>query len=77
MNKVTEYKTRDLAEASAFITKGQEITRIEREGAICYFVFNNSELCKELSNKFFFGNFQVNARELYESMNRLKNRIFS
>ncbi len=76
MNKITEYKTRDLAEASALITKGQEIKRIEREGVICYFIFNDGETCKELSNKFFFGKLQVNAREFYESMNRLKNRIF-
>jgi len=77
MNKKTEYKTRDLAEASALISKGQEIKRIEREGSICYFILSDGETCKKLSNKFFFGNLQVNAREFHESMNRLKNRIFS
>lgn len=77
MNNFTEYKTKDLAEASALVTKGQEIINIERNGGICHFVFSDNETCKELSNKFFFGDLQVNARGYYEAMNRLKNRIFN
>lgn len=77
MNTKTEYKTRDLAEASAFIANGQEFKRLEREGSICYFIFDDIETCKEISTKYFFGDLQVNAREFHEGMNRLKNRIFS
>lgn len=72
-----EYKTKDLAEASALLTKEQKLLRIEREGRICWFVFENRASCQQLSNKFFFDDLLVSARKYYESMMRLKNRIFA
>lgn len=77
MNKTQGYKTKDLAEAAALITSGQQLQRIDREGSICFFIFANKGDCKMLSNKFFFGDLQVNAMSYYENMNRLKNRIFA
>lgn len=74
--KNQEYKTKDLAEASALITNKEVLLRINRVGSVCYFVFENKEKCSKVSNDFFFGNLQVNAREFYESTIRLKNRIF-
>lgn len=71
------YKTKDLAESAALIIKNIKLIRIDREGRICWFVFDNKEECEKLSNKFFFGELQVNAREYYEALGRLKNRIFS
>ena len=72
-----EYKTKDLAEAAALIVNGEQISRIEREGRLCWFIFEDKDKCENLSNKFFFGGLLVNAREYYEAMTRLKNRIFS
>jgi len=71
-----EYKTKDLAEAAALIATGQQLQRIVREGSICFFIFTDKIYCEKVSNEFFFGNLQVNARDYHESMNRLKNRIF-
>lgn len=71
------YKTKDLAESAALIIKNIRLIRIDREGRICWFVFDNKEECEKLSNQFFFGELQVNAREYYEALGRLKNRIFS
>ena len=71
------YKTKDLAEAGVLVIKKQHLTRIDREGLTCWFLFNNKKECENLSNKFFFGEVLVNAREYYETINRLKNRIFS
>ena len=76
MKKTQEYRTKDLAEAAVLIAAGQQLQRIDREGSICFFVYSNKISCEKLSNEFFFGNFQVNARDYYENMNRLKNRIF-
>jgi len=69
------YKTKDLAEAGALIIKKLQL--IEREGKICWFLFSNKQECEKLSNQFFFGEFLVNALEYHETLNRLKNRIFS
>lgn len=71
------YKTKDLAESAALIVEGQNLLKIEREGRLCWFIFENKEKCIELSNKFFFGGLLVNAREFYEATTRLKNRIFA
>lgn len=71
-----EYKTKDLAEATALITTGNSLVGIERDGKICFFIFANKEKCIEISNKYFFGELIVNARNFYEAMTRLKNRIF-
>ena len=71
------YRIKDLAEAGALIVKKQQLVEIEREGKTCWFVFENKQECEKLSNQFFFGEFLVNARDYYETLNRLKNRIFS
>lgn len=77
MKKITEYRTKDLAESTALIVSQAKLLRIEREGSTCYFIFENQKNCESISNEFFFGDLQVNARDFYENMNRLKNRIFS
>jgi len=73
----TEYSTKDLGEASALLVGKQLFIRIDRSGSTCWFVFDNKEECKKLSDQFFFGELLVNAREYYEALGRLKNRIFS
>lgn len=71
------YKTKDLAEASALLVMKKTLLKVEREGQICWFVFDDKKNCEKISNNFFFGQLPVNAREYYEAMNRLKNKIFS
>ncbi|HSX09133.1 MAG TPA: hypothetical protein VLF93_03205 [Candidatus Saccharimonadales bacterium] len=71
------YRTKDLAEAAALIVEGQSLIKIEREQGICWFVFDNKNICESLSNKFFFGGLMINAREYSNTMKLLKGRIFS
>ncbi|OGK18670.1 hypothetical protein A3B50_00610 [Candidatus Roizmanbacteria bacterium RIFCSPLOWO2_01_FULL_40_42] len=70
------YKTKDLAEAGTLILLKQRLISIEREGRVCWFVFQNRGECERLSNQFFFGECLVNARDYHEALGRLKNRIF-
>jgi hypothetical protein len=72
-----EYLTRDIGEAASLIVKKQKLIRIDRDNRICWFVFENIEECKKLSSDFFFGELLINARDYYEALGRLKNRIFS
>jgi len=72
-----DYKTKDLGEAAALIVKKQRFIRIDRDGRICWFVFENLQECEMLSSDFFFGELLINARELQEAIKRLKHRIFS
>lgn len=71
------YKTKDLSEASMLIVKGQQLLTIVREGHICWFIFDNKEVCEKLSNQYYFSEVLVNARIFHEAMSRLKGRIFA
>lgn len=71
------YRTRDLAESAALIVQHQRLIQVEREGRICWFLFENKETCEQISNQFFFGELSVNARDYQEAIARLKNRIFA
>lgn len=71
------YKTKDLAEGAMLLVMRRNLLEIEREGNICFFVFDNKKRCEELSQQFFFDTLLVNARDYYEAITRLKNRIFS
>jgi len=72
-----EYKTKDIGECSALVTSGQKIINIQRDGKLCWFVFEHTNKCEEISREYFFGNLQGNLRQYNEAMNVLKNRIFS
>ena len=71
------YKTKDLAEGAMLLVMKRNLLEIEREGHICFFVFENKKRCEELSRQFFFDTLLVNAREYHEALTRLKSRIFS
>jgi len=75
MNNV--YKTRQLAESAALVMQKQRLIKFERIGKVCWFYFDNAEKCQQISNDYFFGELNVNARDFYETITRLKNRIFS
>jgi len=72
-----EYKTKDLGEGAALVTSGLKILDIRRDGTICWFLFKHTKQCEEISKEYFFGNLKGNLRNYNESINILKNRIFS
>lgn len=73
----TEYRTRDLAEASILFAKKQRLSRLERKGKVCWFVFENKKVCQEISRQFWFGECLVNGKDYHDAMQTLKNRIFA
>ncbi len=77
INHMDNYRTKDLAEAAALLIMKRTLSTIEREGHICFFVFEDKSRCEEISRQFFFDTLLVNAREYHEAITRLKNRIFS
>lgn len=77
MKKRIDYSTKDLAEAAALMVLGQSLTEINREGDICWFVFEDERACQELSHKYFFDNLLVKARDYQEAMKRLKRMVFA
>jgi len=76
-NKPDQYRTRDLAESATIFLLGQQLINIERINGVCWFIFEDLNKCKEISNNFWFGKCIVNAKDYYDTINKLKNRIFS
>ncbi len=76
-HKSNEYSTKDLAEAGFLLTKSAVLIRVEKENRTCWFVFRDKEKCTKLSGNFWFGNAPVPARLFYDSIQTLKNRIFT
>lgn len=75
--KPNQYRTKDLGETSALIAMKICLVGIDRIEHICWFIFEDYDLCKKLSSQYFFGDLQVNAREFYEAMLRAKGKIFN
>lgn len=74
----TTYQTRDLHEAAVLLTMKRPLVDIKREGGnTCWFVFDNKDRCQQISQQYFFDTLLVNARDLVEAQQILKNRIFS
>lgn len=76
-NMQDKYKTKDLGEAGALLCKAVVLLELRENGGVVWFIFSSPSMCKEISNKYFFGELLVNAREYNESLRILKNRIFS
>lgn len=76
-NKPNQFRTKDLAESAIIFLLGQQLIDIEKINGICWFIFDNYQKCKEISNNFWFGKCLVNAKDYYDTINKLKNRIFS
>ena len=75
INKDGDHKTKDLPEVAALIINKQKLIKIQRDGSICWFIFEHSPKCEEISTEYYFGNLLVNAREYYETMKMLKGKV--
>lgn len=68
--------TKDLGEAAALLTKGLKLIRLEKDSGFYWFVFekNNSQ---ELSSSYWAGELLVIAKDFYDKMRSLKDRLFA
>ncbi|MDD4382993.1 MAG: DUF5659 domain-containing protein [Candidatus Shapirobacteria bacterium] len=70
------FESKDLAESSFLLAKGKILESIEREGSVCWFVFQDKESCEDLVRKFRFGDSTIQAKKFYEAIQTLKKLIF-
>lgn len=71
------YRTKDLSEAAFLMTKGLPLNSLKREGKTCWFIFADEAKCKTLSSMYWFQNAEIPAKLFVDSIQTLKNRIFS
>ena len=72
------FQTKDLPEASFLLARGRSLQNTVHNGRICWFIFDDSDsTCKALTDEFWQGKGTIDAKTYYDSMQRLKNAIFS
>jgi len=76
-NANRQYEVKDLFEAAVLLSKGAELDGVKKIGSICYFIFENRDLCAEISEDYRFNKLQVTAWELKDALNKLKTLIYN
>lgn len=71
-----EYKTKDLGEATALVTKDVKLLRLERGSGFYWFVFSLDQT-GDLPNHYWSGELLVSAKQYNEAMRSLKDRLFA
>ena len=71
-----EYSTRTLALAAALIAAGRKLLRLDREGRVAFFIFDDSTICDDLEQRYWAGSLQVDAKEYADAEKTLKDRLF-
>ncbi len=77
MNMNDHFLTKDLYLAGMLYGKNIPFVGINRSNGLCFFVFENHELCEKLQQQFFSGTVDVNARKFVDGLRVLKDLIFS
>lgn len=73
----TEFRTKDLYEASVIYALGKKLLRLEDGSNQYWFVFADNEGSKRISDSYWAGDIEVNAKALVHSIKDLKDRVFA
>lgn len=68
-------RTKDLYLSAFFHAKGLPLKKVERDGSICWFIFN--EVDDELINNFWSGEGTCSVKSFVDAVRTLKDRIYS
>lgn len=71
------YKTKDLYLASYIYSMKQELLKVERDGRICWFIFEDELRCKSLEQHYWLGKAIGNIKEFSNAIQSLKDIIYS
>lgn len=71
------FSTKDLSLASLCYAMNVPLHGIEKDGNICWFNFENPEMCRGLQQQFFSKSINVNAKDYADAMRTLKNLLFT
>jgi predicted RNA-binding protein YlxR (DUF448 family) len=71
------YSTKDLFLASLIYAKGVKLQEVSRQGRVCWFLFENRNLCEEYQQQYFAKAVDVNAKEYTDALHTLKDIVFA
>jgi len=68
---------KDIYAASALFAEGKKLLRLQRDGKLFWFVFENKEECEQSLNKYWSGESSISMRVYADAIRTLKDRLFS
>ncbi len=71
------FRTKDIYEASALIASQAKFLNLEPDKNYYWFVFENSDMCRKLSDSYWRNELEVLAKDLTDAIRTLKDRIFA
>ena len=71
-----EFRTKDLGEAGALVTKNVRLLRLENQGEFYWFVFENTG-AEKIADDYWNGDLLVPAKLYNDSLRSLKDRLFA
>ncbi len=71
------FLTKDLSLAGMLYAKEVPFIGVNRQGKLCWFVFENHQNCEKLQQQFFSGTVEVSARKYADALRTLKDLVFA
>ena len=71
------FLTKDLQLAGLLYAKSAGFIGVNRNGRLCWFVFENHPLCEKLQQQFFAKSVEVNAKDYADAIRTLKDLVFA
>lgn len=69
--------TKDLYLSALLYAKGVKLQGVNRQGRVCWFVFEDKEFSEQLRQKFITKTVEVNAKDYADALRTLKDLVFA
>ncbi|OGG13785.1 hypothetical protein A2773_01525 [Candidatus Gottesmanbacteria bacterium RIFCSPHIGHO2_01_FULL_39_10] len=76
-NNNNSFVTKDLYLSALLYAKGVKLQKIDRQGRVCWFVFEDKSQSEQLRQKFITKSIDVNARDFTDALRTLKDLVFA
>lgn len=71
------FTTKDLYISALCYSKGARLLKVNRQGRVCWFVFEDKNLCEEYQRQYFAKTIDVNVMAYVEALRTLKDLVFA
>ena len=72
-----QYKTKDIYEGAALLAKKTRLISLERDGSFYWFVFEDWDASRTLSDSYWRNELVVMAKDYADALRTLKDRLFA
>ncbi len=77
MEKNNMWRCKDLYLAAFVYSQGKDVIKLERDGKVCWFIFDDPTRCETFKNDFWMNSGSVAPKVYAEAIRSLKDLIFA